>query len=856
MWTRNRLSFIAQRGGIILTLGLGASAQAADVFLRCRVMDPPGQEFKVSVGGFIHVANWYLPTETVEVAGGEWSRWIDLTQWPLHGRLDRAGGVAEWPALKLSLARSDEGRPIRGCAFEVQLADRPDEGSAVISFTEKSGSESIAFLLPHPLREKKDEFETGSQMTARHLAWAKEASGGDAPRLRQFDLITAIWGHYDPVLARQAVETLQLLGFNVLSGVPISVLREAGLRTYTATWHLVADPEESVISWQQGEGARIAQALETEEGRWTYEHTAHYVIADEIQTMDFRNVDKAKLNQWFRDYLERQGETSDSLGQPLDRIEYPAEAMYEKALPRAAPLPTRKVMYYAAKFGQWWSVKQLRQTTDLVKGSFARLPSGMKTETLPSDHGFFNAWGPPYMGMGYRSLDFFEIGAQEAVDILSAEDWLGLNHMYGPAYTWTGAPAFGYLSAIYRSGIGDRKVALRGLITPSDDGYLRLKAYTALGQGAKSFFFWTFGPTYIGTENYWSDLRSEYDGIAKLSRALEKAEPILYPAQPVRDRVAILYSVSHDLWHTDDPASFVENRLTWTALRHLSVQPDFLREEDVEAGRLQDYQVLYVTGQCLTRRASAAIDAWVKAGGVVYLSAGAATRDEFFEPYTPSFAASVWPPDEEVGLVVRRAAHRFIKETGHRYNERVDLPTIPPLTTVQVTLNKKSFNLPVIGCRLNLREDLDPASRFAVFEDGRPAGARVKYGQGTVIAVGFLPGLAYSPFTPAQTTLDEVWPEGPRALLELPLAGLKRVVTPSQPVVEASLLTGPEGSALILVNYTYQPIPALKIQLSSQLPGRQAVSTEGVKVEIRQTPTGVELTLPLEWTDIVLLPKP
>jgi hypothetical protein len=52
----------------------------------------------------------------------------------------------------------------------------------------------------------------------------------------------------------------------------------------------------------------------------------------------------------------------------------------------------------------------------------------------------------------------------------------------------------------------------------------------------------------------------------------------------VRDQVAILYSVSHDIWHTDDPAAFAEKRLLWHALRHLHVQPDFLREEDVEAG--------------------------------------------------------------------------------------------------------------------------------------------------------------------------------------------------------------------------------------------------------------------------------
>src|SRR5437016_2689685 len=193
----------------------------------------------------------------------------------------------------------------------------------------------------------------------------------------------------------------------------------------------------------------------------------------------------------------------------------------------------------------------------------------MKTETLPTDHGFFNAWGPPTMGMSAPLLDLFELGAQQSVDQLSAEDWMGLNHMYGPGYTWTGAQSFEYLSAIMRCAIGRQPMMLRGLITPSDDGYLRLKAYSALGQGAKSFFFWTFGPTYIGTENYWSDLRSEYDGIAKLGRALEQAEPILFQAKPMRDRVAILYSVSHDIWHSDEPAAFVEKRLLWHALRHL-----------------------------------------------------------------------------------------------------------------------------------------------------------------------------------------------------------------------------------------------------------------------------------------------
>lgn len=828
---------------LMLLAAVVSPAVAADIYVRARVIGPAAPKHTFTFGAWVHVEPWTLPTENREAEGDQWTPWLDLTKWKLHGRLNREGGIAEWPAMNISIA-DGSGKPIVGCELEVQLADKPDPAHVVIQFREKGGSNMVAFLLPHPLREKKSEFETGSQMAARHAAWAKEATGGKPRTLKRFELLTSLWGHSDPVLARQEVETLKSLGFNVIGGAPWQVLRDANVKTYTATWHLVADPDVSVETWRKSDGAAIERANATEEGRWLNSHYAHYVVADEIQTMDLRPAAIApeKLNGFFRDYLRQHGVSDSSLGKPIDQVEYPAAAMFEKTLPRDADLTTRKVLYYAAKFGQWWSVKQLRQTTELVKGS---LP-GMKTETLPSDHSFFNAWGPPHIGMAYRGLDFFEIGQQRAVDIISAEDWLGLNHMYGPGSTWTGAPAFAYLSAIFRSGIGDRPVALRGLITGSDDGFLRLKAYSALGQGATSFFFWTYGPTYISTENYWSDLRSEYDGIAKLSAALVKAEDVIMDAKVQRDPVALLYSVSHDFWHTDDPASFVENRLTWCALRHSGIQPDLLREEDVESGELKNYKVLYVTGQCLTRKAGEAIEAWVRQGGRVYLSAGAATRDEFFEPYRPPFAAQVWPDDVTQTIVIER---------GHRYSERSDLPRIKPMDYASVG-GEHAARLPVIGVKAALRQaKKDPA--MPAFTDGSPAAVRVAHGRGEVMAVGFLPGLAYAQlagFKP--TTLEEKWTAEPRELISLPLktAQVTGVAHADQPVVESSLLKGEKASAAVLVNYTYEPIKSLKVTLRGVGRINHAESTEGVAVKLRTlNERDVEIELPLDWTDIVLL---
>ena len=283
----------------------------------------------------------------------------------------------------------------------------------------------------------------------------------------------------------------------------------------------------------------------------------------------------------------------------------------------------------------------------------------------------------------------------------------------------------------------------------------------------------------------------------------------------------------------------------------LGVQPDFLREEDVEAGRLAGYKVLYVTGQCLTRKASAKIDEWVKPGGVVYLSAAAATRDEFYEPHLPPFAAAVWPAD----------AARKARETERPRLQRA------------ASICRRSSRWQPCGWSPNRRQH--PCVRSAVVSTcakdcrrrvslrGSRAAVRpppwCPMERGACAAAGFLPGLAYSPFRPNQTTLDEVWPDGPRKVILHGIADRLaelRAVAASQPVVEANLLRGPKGSALVLVNYTYRPIERLTLRLRSAPPFREAISTEGERVEVERDGDAVRLTLPLKWTDMVILPAP
>ena len=834
------------RAWIGLVLVIAPVVRGADLYARFRVVEPTNRVLRMNVGGYRHHANpsWYLPNESYGVTSGQWSAWLDLTKWPLHDRARRVGGIAEWPSMKVSLQRSGkDGGEIKGCLIEGELAQRPSEESVAIRFSERAAGNTIVFLLPHPLKQHTNEFETGTQMTARHLAWATEATGGKARKPGRFDIATTLWGHYDPHLAAQATETLRLLGFNVLNGAPDDVLQNAGMRALGKTWLYHPDPDHVTNAWTEFAKREFDPARLTPDKQWFYSNMAHWVVSDESQVLDFRRLDTNRLAGWFRSYLTGKGVKSSTIGQPIESVLYPAAAMFEKTLPRSASLEQRRLHYHAAKFGHWWSVKQMRLISDLIRGT----PPGFKSETLPSDHGFFYAWGPPHIGMSYRMLDLFELGAQHAVDVLSTEDWLGLNHMYGGNYTWSGGQSFGYLNAIHRSVIGERPIKLMGLITPSDDGYLRLKAYSALGQGAKAFFFWTFGPTCIGTENYWSDLRSEYDGIAKLTRALEQAEPVLFPAQVVHDPVAILYAVSHDIWHTDNAAAFVEKRLTWHALRHVQVQPDFLREEDVLAGRLKAYRVLFVNDWCLVRDAGKKIMDWVKAGGVLWLSAGAGTRDEYFDPYIADCARGVWTD---------RAVQDMRIEPG-AYNERRDLQTRDPLAMVEVREGTGVVvRLPALGARIAL-ETNGIVNVLARFEDGSPAGVEYRVGGGRVYAFGYMPMLAYGRMAGFKGgTLSERWPEYPRPWVREALAagGVSGVVSASVDVVESSVLTGPEGSALVLANYTYEPITNLVMQVHLTHPVKRIVSTEGAAVRWEKLADGVRLSLPLEWTDIVLMP--
>ena len=77
------------------TLLSTTSARAADVFVRFRVIEPPGEKFRVAMGGFIHVENWYLPVED----GRRGRRPVEPVDRPAASGRSTSGSTARaaWP---------------------------------------------------------------------------------------------------------------------------------------------------------------------------------------------------------------------------------------------------------------------------------------------------------------------------------------------------------------------------------------------------------------------------------------------------------------------------------------------------------------------------------------------------------------------------------------------------------------------------------------------------------------------------------------------------------------------------------------------------------------------------------------
>ena len=819
----------------------GATCQAGPLFLRLRLDHDAVKEVSFDLAGATHKSPWALPRLRVpEARGGSlptgtWSDWLDYgtaAKDRLHGPMNRAGGVAELPCLTV---RARTPVALSNGVLRVELATAPNPAAVrkrwVLRLTPEDAG-MAGFLVSTNLEADHAALESSAEMSARRLRWAEEATGGERVSPEHHIIQTSLWSPQSPARNLDEARVLWLLGFNVLGNAHAPIPERYGFRLPGHTHRVAFGPgstQEEIDGLMAGHAAK--QKRPVAEG-------VPFGFSDEIAARP-RIGEHPKALAHLRAWLAEQGIAPADLGvAKLDEvtpIETPEQLRERMAANESA---ARRVFYHTSRFRQLAGTERIRWHTEAFHRHFG---DGPLTSSLLADHPYFGGTG---LGMGMKpdsawgnhalALDWFDLARTRALDLVGIEDWMGLQYMYGPNYTWEGFQLMGFQAAMIRSGArsgGHPDLPIIAWITPSDETNLRLKAASALCQGARHFFFWTYGPTCTSTENYWSDLRGAYDGVAAVTRHLAACDDIVARGRQPEARIAVLYSVSSDLWQPFDYLHMLERRCLYLALAHDQRRVDFLTEEDVVAGRLADYEVAYCADPCLRSACVPRVADWVRKGGHLVATCGAGSHNEFGER-----AAGL---REVLGL---EWGSGFSVQPG-RYRVRGGLNAIPVLDRAE--------GLEWIG--LDAEVALEGAEVMARFADGSPARCEHGLGKGRATTWVGTPGVSYAKaakFVPE--ALEESWPADWRDRLVAPVREMPRAVALSEAVVEAGLYTRGKRAALVLANFTYQPLAALEVEVALPFRPARVRSVEAGPLEWEWRDGRARFRLPLGLSDVVV----
>jgi Beta-galactosidase trimerisation domain len=328
------------------------------------------------------------------------------------------------------------------------------------------------------------------------------------------------------------------------------------------------------------------------------------------------------------------------------------------------------------------------------------------------------------------------------------------------------------------------------------------RALSLIGHGAKILDFYGFGHSFFfpaAKENTWSDMPASYGSIAEATKLIGKAENLLFNGQPQRGKVALLLSNVSNLWDTNSRDKYYSQELLYlhTALVHTGYTIDFVDDTDLIDGQLsvRGYSVLYMTSPNIDEAAQTAILNWVQSGGMLVATPGAAVADRYNTP--TNFL------DVVLGLNPRVAVRDAIGN---------------PVATPSEVLSSFGGTLEIAG-PIQTLQATPGTSIVGTFGSGEPAITSHSFGTGNAITYGFFPGLQYwvsqyveSPVYNNPHALPK-WGKAERQIAVAParLAKTPRPVTLSHEVFEACRLESSKGIAIVLLNWTGEPIPALTV---------------------------------------------
>lgn len=730
------------------------------------------------------------------------------------------------------------------------------------TMTDEVQSGTLLCLLPgygfEPPAARTAAIELLSEHARKYLAAARAVALKPQDRPRQFVIscyqLMGGQGHLRQL--QDAAETVSSLGFNTVNayawpGIPPAkldaVLDAHGLSrrsqaVYNPPSYFDFDQEKmnpaALDRWASDFAAQIGPTNGGTPG-----DVVDFKLADEpgwyYPTMlrEVRN-NPAWLER-FRAYLREQGLRPAELDAADWSTIYPTGAAAARALPQ------RKLFYWTMRFFSDSASRGHLLATQALERAYKRPMS-----TVVNWNNFANRW---YMASpnqkiannpisdpdsAYGGFSWFQSGRLSA-HTLWTEDWFGDQD----AQTWS------YYGDLLRSGamLGKREFGgyvVGGVLGAHPEGG-KYKILSLIGHGAKTVDLYTWGPELLFPGNCWSESLSVYRPIAEALGLVGRAERLLYPGRPARGKVALAMPGSSALWEADARVPYYLQEVTALhhALIHAGYTVDFVDEQDLADGALaaRGYTTLYLTQPNVALKAQEAIRTWVRAGGTLAATPGAATADEYNTPTTVL--------DEVLGLRARKP----VRDPAVFAGEWESQPE-----SGAVTLSDPAFGtgvLPVKGPLLPL--ELNGARPVGTVNGGTAEITTHPFGNGTALAYGYYPGAQYwgSPDRSDRTHLPRDWSEA----LRLPAVAPARLAHTPTPVivstagVEACRLESPKGIAVVLLNWTDRPLKSVKITIPGAGKFRKVTSVERGPVGGVLHRGAAAVELPLKSVDVLLL---
>ncbi len=579
-----------------------------------------------------------------------------------------------------------------------------------------------------------------------------------------------------------------------------------------------------------------------------------------IQKCESRKVSAQVLNQ-FRGYLKKIS-IQEGLRFPKDfgkAKEAQLDPLFDRELAKSS-LANRRLYYWTMRFFPWYSAQHYARATKAIQNELRR-PDEPVYANLNNFTGQIyrsNEKQPKSLFTGGGNHDWFGMAKVRGTTLPWTEDW----NTDQDNYMWS------FLSTLLRSAaksggladIGSYVVARQSDYSHDKlSGGLLRKVLTLIGNGAKTINYYIFGPEYFFPANSYSEDIEVQKEIASINRMIGDTEDLLFPGQPEDNQVGFVLPLSSAPWDfSGDKNSamdwFTEHGLEaprlFLALKNANLPVEFLHEDDLFIDKktgnisatLKRFKVIYLTEPNLPKRAQEALKVWVKQeGGTLATVAGAASRDEYDQ------SSSFLEDANFFGLKENRVTSLQVG-ASHFEND----PRVKPYGQTQWE-NRANESLQ------NRRLEVE-----AKFSDGKPAVIRKKVGKGNVVHFAWLPGASYylgkcQPAIEKPHELPVDYSDVLREWIAFPsrLSGFQPLLLVDKPLVETFSLSSPQGDAIVLINWTNDPLKKIQVTLNdARWPKTYcAISAQHGAVKVTEDPQThlKSFSLPLKVGDIVRL---